>query len=101
MGHFKATNGAGIELRFLRTGCRRVDRWAGADKFGRKWVIVVSVFAFGVLTALAATSTDLTTLLVFRLLAGVGLGAALPNTVTLMAEYAPARRRAVCDAGLL
>jgi len=66
-----------------------------ADEFGRKWVIVISVFAFGTLTALAATSTDLKALLMFRLLAGVGLGAALPNTVTLMAEYAPARRRAL------
>jgi AAHS family 4-hydroxybenzoate transporter-like MFS transporter len=65
-----------------------------ADRVGRKLVIVSSVFAFGLFTALAAASSDLHTLLILRLLAGLGLGAALPNAITLMSEYAPARKRA-------
>jgi len=65
-----------------------------ADKIGRRWVIIICTVIFGVLTLAATTSTSLTELLVWRFLAGLGLGGAMPNGIALTAEYAPTRRRA-------
>lgn len=64
-----------------------------ADRHGRKTLIVGSVFFFGVGSLLSAWSWDLTSLTVLRFVTGLGLGAAMPNITTLVAEYAPRRRR--------
>ncbi|RAR67785.1 MFS transporter [Paraburkholderia unamae] len=66
-----------------------------ADRIGRKSVLVVSVACFGVWTLIAANSHTVFSLTVFRLLTGLGLGAAMPNTVALMSEYAPERLRSM------
>jgi len=42
---------------------------------------------------LAAAAWSLWSLTFFRLITGIGLGAAMPNTVTLMTEYAPTSKR--------
>ncbi|MEG6636764.1 aromatic acid/H+ symport family MFS transporter [Pseudomonas aeruginosa] len=64
-----------------------------ADRYGRKIVLVVSVLSFGIWTLATAFATDITMMVVLRILTGLGLGAALPNTSTLVAEYAPERAR--------
>lgn len=64
-----------------------------ADRLGRKWVIIGSVFFFGVWSLISAYATDIFTLSLLRFLTGMGLGASMPNTATLVAEYAPKRRR--------
>ena len=66
-----------------------------ADKYGRKKVIVASALIFGIASLCSAASWSLTSLTVLRFLTGLGLGAAMPNTVTLMSEYAPRRKRAL------
>ena len=66
-----------------------------SDRFGRKPVLIVSVLAFALLTLAAAYSTNPTEMAVLRLLAGMGMGAAMPNTTTLLSEYAPQRRRSL------
>jgi AAHS family 4-hydroxybenzoate transporter-like MFS transporter len=66
-----------------------------ADRFGRRNVIIGSIFFFGVMSLASAFSPDLTTLTVFRFLTGLGLGASQPNAATLVSEYAPKRRRAL------
>jgi len=65
-----------------------------ADRFGRKAVLAVSVFFFGICTLASAFAPDLTFLAGLRFLTGIGLGAAMPNAATLTSEYAPARSRA-------
>jgi MFS transporter, AAHS family, 4-hydroxybenzoate transporter len=65
------------------------------DRFGRKPVIVVSVIWFGLTTAVSAIATGVPGLLVLRALTGVGLGAAIPTALTLMAECAPQRKRSL------
>jgi AAHS family 4-hydroxybenzoate transporter-like MFS transporter len=65
-----------------------------ADRYGRRLVLNCSVFFFGLWTLLAATADGVTTLIVLRFLTGLGLGAAMPNAITLTSEYSPARKRA-------
>jgi AAHS family 4-hydroxybenzoate transporter-like MFS transporter len=64
-----------------------------ADKVGRKAVLVASVFFFGAVSCATAFATSMEGLTALRLITGLGLGAAVPNAVTLMSEYVPARAR--------
>lgn len=66
-----------------------------ADRFGRKVVLVVAVFLFGLFSLLSAYSSNLDQLLVLRLLTGLGLGAAMPNATTLLSEYTPERLKSL------
>lgn len=66
-----------------------------ADRFGRKRVLVGSVLLFGAGCLASSASADLETLTWLRFITGVGLGAAMPNAVTLMSEYSPQRKRAL------
>ncbi|MDR3101432.1 MAG: MFS transporter, partial [Paraburkholderia sp.] len=66
-----------------------------ADRLGRKAVLVLSVAFFGLWSLAAAFANSVESLTVLRFCTGLGLGAAMPNAVTLMSEYAPTRVRAV------
>ncbi|MEO8015651.1 MAG: MFS transporter [Polaromonas sp.] len=66
-----------------------------ADRLGRKRVLVGSVLVFGIACLGSAFAGDLTQLTALRFLTGIGLGAAMPNAVTLMSEYCPNQRRAM------
>lgn len=65
-----------------------------ADRYGRKPVLLGSVGFFGLACLLSSFAADLPTLLALRFLTGLGLGGAMPTTVTLTSEYCPQRRRA-------
>ncbi|MDR7342510.1 AAHS family 4-hydroxybenzoate transporter-like MFS transporter [Pantoea alhagi] len=65
-----------------------------ADRYGRRWIIISSVFFFGLWTLATAMAQNIEQMMLFRLLTGLGLGAAMPNVGTLVAEYAPERQRA-------
>src|SRR4051812_48631096 len=60
-----------------------------ADRLGRKAVLVGSVLIIGVACFLSAYATGLTQLVIWRFATGLGLGAAMPNAVTLMSEFCP------------
>ncbi|SDC59825.1 MFS transporter, putative metabolite:H+ symporter [Geodermatophilus telluris] len=64
-----------------------------ADRVGRRQVFALTLLVFGVATGAAALSWSVASLLAFRLLIGLGLGAELPVASTLVSEYAPARLR--------
>lgn len=64
-----------------------------ADRFGRKVTLVVATVFFALFSLLTALAYDIPSLALIRFLTGLGLGAAMPNAVTLMAELAPARCR--------
>jgi AAHS family 4-hydroxybenzoate transporter-like MFS transporter len=66
-----------------------------ADRLGRKRVLVTAVGVFGVATVASAFATELFQLSVLRFVTGLGLGAAMPNAVTLMSEYCPSARRSM------
>ena len=64
-----------------------------SDKFGRKRVLLYSVAlfsSFGLLSAFMKTPFEMASV---RFIAGLGLGAVMPNCVTLVSEYMPERRR--------
>jgi MFS transporter, AAHS family, 4-hydroxybenzoate transporter len=65
-----------------------------ADRFGRKLVLLVVVTLFGVACLASSFAADLPSLTALRFVTGLGLGAAMPNAVTLMSEYCPDTRRA-------
>lgn len=64
-----------------------------ADRIGRKRVLIASVALFGVFSIATAHAWELNSLIVARLLTGVGLGAALPNLIALCSEAAGERLR--------
>jgi MFS transporter, AAHS family, 4-hydroxybenzoate transporter len=65
------------------------------DRFGRRPTLIGCVALFGALTFMMALVESVEALSVLRLLAGIGLGGAMPNAATLAAEYVPIRRRAL------
>jgi MFS transporter, AAHS family, 4-hydroxybenzoate transporter len=65
-----------------------------ADRFGRKAVLVGSVLVIGAACLASAFAGGLNQLVIWRFVTGLGLGAAMPNAVTLMSEYCPEGRRA-------
>ena len=64
------------------------------DRFGRKRAIVSGSLFFGLLTLLSVWATSLHELMLLRFIAGLGMGGVVPNSVALVAEYAPKRLRA-------
>src|SRR5271170_5630635 len=65
-----------------------------ADRLGRKTLLIVAAVLFGAFTVLTALADSVPVLMIFRVLAGVGLGGATPCFIALTSEYAPARLRA-------
>ncbi|MGO4390508.1 MFS transporter [Variovorax sp. M-6] len=66
-----------------------------ADKFGRRAVLTASVLVFGLASLASSFSGSLDSLTVLRFVTGLGLGAAMPNAVTLTSEYCPDKQRAM------
>lgn len=65
-----------------------------ADRVGRKRIMVWATVAIGCFTMSCAWAESLRMLELLRFLTGLGLGAAVPNALAHIAEYAPLRRRA-------
>lgn len=64
-----------------------------ADLIGRKKVFIATLVIYSLATGLCAFSPNLTVLLIFRFIVGIGLGGQLPVAVSLMSEYLPAHVR--------
>lgn len=65
------------------------------DKWGRRPSILLSFVCVGIATVAGGVATDFSTLLSSRLVAGLGLGLALPNVMALAMELMPARLRSL------
>jgi len=65
------------------------------DRFGRRTALLGSMAVFGVMTLAAVTATAPAQLGWLRLLAGIGLGGAMPNAAALVAEFVPLRQRPI------
>ncbi|CAG9263108.1 MFS transporter [Paraburkholderia caribensis] len=66
-----------------------------ADRIGRKPVLSAALLLLGVATLACVTASTPTELAIYRFLGGLGLGAAVPNIITLTVDYSPERHRNV------
>ncbi|MEN3751755.1 MFS transporter [Mangrovibacter sp. SLW1] len=66
-----------------------------SDRYGRKRVILLSVLMFSTFSLACAFANTPAHMALLRFIAGLGLGAVMPNCVTLLAEYMPERRKGV------
>ena len=66
-----------------------------ADRLGRKRILLIAVTGFAVLSLACAFARNPWELAGLRLLSGVALGAAMPNTTTLLSEFLPQRNRSL------
>ncbi|MBL8266427.1 MFS transporter [Steroidobacter sp.] len=64
------------------------------DVFGQRRVLIALTVLLGLLTVATGFTTSMGQLYVLRFLTGLCVGGALPNTVALLSQYAPKRRRA-------
>jgi AAHS family 4-hydroxybenzoate transporter-like MFS transporter len=64
-----------------------------SDRFGRKRLLMLAVAWFGLFSVLCSQAHDVYQLSILRFLTGLGLGAAMPNTTTLLSEYIPEKSR--------
>ena len=62
-------------------------------RFGHKRMVVACTAAFGLLTFLTVSATNVEMLIGFRFLTGIGVGGAMPSAVALTGEYFPERVR--------
>jgi MFS transporter, AAHS family, 4-hydroxybenzoate transporter len=67
---------------------------AVGDRVGRRPLVIVGALLFGGFTVATAYVSTLSSILPLRFCAGIGLGCAIPNSIALMAEYAPKATRA-------
>jgi benzoate transport len=65
-----------------------------SDRIGRKKSIMMVVAVFSVFNSAAYFSPNFEIFCLFRFLAGIGIGGAVPLTITLLSEFAPAGVRA-------
>ncbi len=65
-----------------------------SDKLGRRAMLLFSVLVFSVTCLASSFSANLSQLTVLRFITGLGLGATMPNAVTMMSEFCPDNRRA-------
>jgi AAHS family 4-hydroxybenzoate transporter-like MFS transporter len=66
-----------------------------ADKIGRRPILIGSCLFFSLTTIATARAANLEQLLIIRFIAGIGLGAIMPNSMALVSEYTPKRLRVV------
>jgi putative MFS transporter len=64
-----------------------------ADRFGRKHVMNISVVIYAILTVPVFFVHSYDVFAICRILSGIGVGAVIPLSVTIVSEYAPSRHR--------
>ncbi|MET9386243.1 aromatic acid/H+ symport family MFS transporter [Streptomyces sp. NPDC002928] len=65
-----------------------------ADRLGRRHLLIGSVVLFSFFTILVPLANSVAMFAALRLIAGLGLGACMPVSLTMMSEHMPASRRA-------
>ena len=64
-----------------------------ADRYGRRFTIILGTFNFGIPILLTVWATSINELAALRFIGGVGMGGIVPIAYTLISEYAPKRMR--------
>ena len=90
----RAALGPVLSAALLGLACGAVLAGPISDRFGRRLPLIGSVLVIGLGALSSAYARDLWQLTTLRFVTGIGLGGALPNTVTIMSEFSPNSRRA-------
>src|SRR6185295_2025728 len=64
-----------------------------ADKIGRRPVLIAATLFFAAMTVATAFAQDVQQMLWLRFVAGLGMGAIVPNSTALVGEFSPKRTR--------
>jgi MFS transporter, AAHS family, 4-hydroxybenzoate transporter len=64
------------------------------DRVGRRTMLICSVTIFGLACLASSFSENLSQLIAWRFVTGLGLGSAMPSAVTMMSEFLPTKWRA-------
>jgi MFS family permease len=70
-----------------------------ADKFGRKHVLNISIMVYAILTVPIFFVARYDMFALCRIFSGIGIGAVIPLSVTLVSEYAPTAHRGIFVTG--
>ena len=89
-----AQSSIALGMSLLMTAIGGVTFGVLGDRFGRKPMIAATVAIYGVGTLLCGFSQNLTQLIVFRSITGLGMGGGWAPGQSLVAECVPAERRA-------
>lgn len=65
-----------------------------SDRFGPRAMIITSTIVFGIATIGAVWAGSIAHLIALRFIVGMGLGACIPSTIAMTAEFSPKRLRA-------
>ncbi|WP_445116803.1 niacin transporter NiaP [Acinetobacter sp. WZC-1] len=88
-----AEKGWVVSIGFVGMAIGAVCSGGLADRIGRRSVFAMTLVIYSIATALCAFAPNLSWLLIFRFIVGLGLGGQLPVAVTLVSEYIPAQVR--------
>lgn len=64
-----------------------------ADRIGRRWALIATMALMTVATVATAYTTNVTELLICRVLTGIGFGGVIPASTSLVSEFLPTRTR--------
>ena len=84
-----------VALGFVGMMCGGLAAGLAGDRFGRKIALFASMALFGASTVMMTAVHSIPALGALRLIAGMGLGGAMPNAAALVAEYVPMQQRAL------
>ncbi|MDR5734041.1 MFS transporter [Caballeronia sp. LZ025] len=94
-GISKAALGPVLSAALFGLAAGAVVSGPAADRFGRRGVLIAATLFFGAMSLATAFCGSVESLVTLRFLTGIGLGAAIPNAITLVSEYAPSRNRSI------
>ena len=72
-----------------------------SDQYSRKWIIIVSLVVFSLMTAFSGLAAGFISLLILRIGVGIGEAGVNPASYSIIADYFPPRRRAFAMAILM
>jgi MFS family permease len=65
-----------------------------ADRYSRRWIIVISLTVWSAMTAMCGLATGFGSLVFFRIGVAIGEAGSVPASVSLLADYYPPAKRA-------